>query len=471
MADARRLTEIGIVPRLARELASQIEAGTGNARRLAELSMVPRLAREVAAQITAKAGDARRLAELSLPPVVAKELASQIQVPFSYRFAASGLTYPNSFSSSLKYFNGRKGFVVVGGDLVDPIIEIPNFYTSANASEAGSGQPGTFTAGVEYNGVTYPVTFGGSNSGIAPNKGRLKSDPLLGVTIPNGASGFVRVFGDVPGGLMYRAPGGPENLQGPGESLEFASTVLTDRSKATGVIPNTGGTFVFPLVAICSKREKGAAAFGDSICLGTNCPGDSTYNIGVVARGIGPFIGCCNFGSASQSFSGFLAQDHSNQIALTNDYASHCVIQLGANDGGAVSVATRKSVVSGIKALLRADMKLVGCTVTPRTLGAWTSGASQTTDSTTTADNVTRVAWNDAIRAGLDGLYPTYIDMADIFETNGDGMVTVRNGNKWKNPAPSSTPLVTDDGLHAATFGNTLPATASNSFKSAFGVT
>lgn len=473
LSNAERLVNLGVVPPLAKELAAQMESGEANVQRLIGNSMVPGLAAEVVAQIASGETSVARLGEMGMVPGVAKEVVAQIQsggVILPYRFSVSGLTYPNAFSASLKYFNGRKGFVVVGGNLVEPIVELPNFYTSANASEAGSGQPATFTAGLEYNGVTYPITFGGMNAGVAPNKGRVKSDPILGLTIPDGASGFLRVFGDVPGGLMYRSPGGPENLQGPGESLEFASSVLTDKSKGTGPITNTGGTFVFPAVAICSRREKGVASFGDSINLGTNCPGDATYNIGVVARGCGTFIGHCNFGSASQSLSGFLGQDHTNQIELTNLYASHCVIQLGANDGASVSVATRKAAVVGIKALLRSDMNLVGCTVTPRTKGSFTSGSSQTTDSQTIADNVTRIAWNDAIRAGLDGVYPTYMEMADVFETNGDGMSTVRNGNKWKNPAPSATPLVTEDGLHAATYGNTLPALASDSFKVSFGV-
>lgn len=79
MADSRRLAELGMVPPLAKEVASQITAGVGNARRLVELSMVPVLAREVAAQITAKVGDVRRLVELTMVPVLAKEVAAQIQ--------------------------------------------------------------------------------------------------------------------------------------------------------------------------------------------------------------------------------------------------------------------------------------------------------------------------------------------------------------------------------------------------------
>lgn len=78
MADVRRLVELGMVPPLAKEVASQITSGVGNARRLAELSMVPRLAGELATQITAKVGNARRLAELTMVPVLAREASDQI---------------------------------------------------------------------------------------------------------------------------------------------------------------------------------------------------------------------------------------------------------------------------------------------------------------------------------------------------------------------------------------------------------
>lgn len=80
MADARRLTEVGMVPVLAKELAAQITAGVGNFTRLAELSMVPRLAKEVAAQIaTPSSASVARLAEMGMVPGLANEVVAQIK--------------------------------------------------------------------------------------------------------------------------------------------------------------------------------------------------------------------------------------------------------------------------------------------------------------------------------------------------------------------------------------------------------
>lgn len=70
MADLKRLTELGIVPALAKEIDAQITAKVGNRRRLEELGMTPRLAREFVANITAKPLPNRRLGELGMPPNV-----------------------------------------------------------------------------------------------------------------------------------------------------------------------------------------------------------------------------------------------------------------------------------------------------------------------------------------------------------------------------------------------------------------
>lgn len=67
MADVRRLTELGVVPALAKELDAQITAKTGNRRRLEELGMPPLLAKEFVANITSKPLPNRRLGELGMP--------------------------------------------------------------------------------------------------------------------------------------------------------------------------------------------------------------------------------------------------------------------------------------------------------------------------------------------------------------------------------------------------------------------
>ncbi len=77
-ANVDRLTALGMVPRLAREFARQVNTSTGDARRLMELSMPGPTARYVAAAITAGTASVRRLVEVGLVPGLAKEVVASL---------------------------------------------------------------------------------------------------------------------------------------------------------------------------------------------------------------------------------------------------------------------------------------------------------------------------------------------------------------------------------------------------------
>lgn len=80
MADARRLAELSFPVPLAQELAAQITSQTGIRRRLEALSMVPELAKETATQIDAAGtANAPRLVSFGMIPEQAVELVAQIE--------------------------------------------------------------------------------------------------------------------------------------------------------------------------------------------------------------------------------------------------------------------------------------------------------------------------------------------------------------------------------------------------------
>ncbi len=83
MANFRRLAELGMVPTLAKQLATQIEGADVTTRKLVEMSMVPPVARAVTGMIASKPADTnvanRRLHELGVPTGLANEIVSQIR--------------------------------------------------------------------------------------------------------------------------------------------------------------------------------------------------------------------------------------------------------------------------------------------------------------------------------------------------------------------------------------------------------
>lgn len=70
----KRLIEKSIVPRLAREIATQATAGIGNARRLKELTLTPQAADLVASAIGGATVPRNKLAELGVNSVVIPDL-------------------------------------------------------------------------------------------------------------------------------------------------------------------------------------------------------------------------------------------------------------------------------------------------------------------------------------------------------------------------------------------------------------
>lgn len=83
MANFRRLAELGMVPTLAKQLATQIEGADVTTRKLVEMSMPPQVARNIVHMIGTKPTDTnranRRLHELGVPTGLANEIVSQIR--------------------------------------------------------------------------------------------------------------------------------------------------------------------------------------------------------------------------------------------------------------------------------------------------------------------------------------------------------------------------------------------------------
>lgn len=276
MADSRRLTELGMVPPLAKEVASQITAGVGNARRLAELSMVPVLAKELADQITAKVGNVRRLAELTMVTGLAVEVASQIQGggvtpvkrlrPVTRRFAnpASLTTGANNHSRPTVYTN--VGLV--------PITEIHVMFTGF-----------AFTASLDINtsqsvdykfGVEMPLgTKLASSSSFTVLPGGFAIGIISGLNIPVGGQFYINCKGATSGNFPtafsnssparlaylgadagdYTIPGSPTQPQGGGNGIIPFSVMSNEYGNAEKCIILTGDSLMAGAVGVPYSQE------------------------------------------------------------------------------------------------------------------------------------------------------------------------------------------------------------------------
>lgn len=376
--------------------------------------------------------------------------------PKPLTLGAAGTVWSNTYAPSLKYFNSRKK-LIARGEQKNPRIIIANAYLNAGGSggEVGTGGSGTFSAALELSGTMYQALFSGSTSVVIGNKSYAVSDPIAGLTIPNGSSYFSRIFGNVPSGMPYVG----KSYSAGGDAIEYSGTALTDKTMS-GTISGPDTANIFSPIGIVSETNyPGAAIFGDSISEAQGDSVNASLNTGLVCRGIGPNVGYMNGSLSSLSLSGFMASDYAIRVAVANAYGSHIIIELAANDiAGGRSLAQMQGDLANMKALFPGK-KILLTTATPQTTGTFSSGAGQTKS----ANESVRLAWNAANRAVPSG-YAGYLELADTVETDlNGGTTTVRNGGLWKNS-------YTGDGLHPNPTGYAAAEAASDSFKAAFGL-
>jgi hypothetical protein len=197
-ADFRRLAELGMIPSLAKEVAAAINAGTVSAiavRRLTENSMTPREIRELRNQLANPAMRmAKRWTEIGVSPRLARELVSQVGGGVAPVITLNALGLSNSnfttgTPSNASITNATSGSSISSGNL-------PSGFTINSAARqlvydgTGSANTASITfveilAGATNSGrqTVAPVTVAASGGGGTGNTGDAMSFRTAGPTI------------------------------------------------------------------------------------------------------------------------------------------------------------------------------------------------------------------------------------------------------------------------------------------------
>lgn len=309
-----------------------------------------------------------------------------------------------------------------------------NWYMTGShpVTETNAGADATLTASIEYDGVIYPVTFGGLSSGSIPAGGELESD-FVAVSIPNGAMFHVRSYYTSSWGLVFFSKG---NSSAGFDGSEFGVSGITDKTGGGSVASSTN---IYGPIAILTRTNADAyLLIGDSRTYGQNDTVDATLDLGVLARGIGENHPYINMGAASDRIKQFLV-GYTKRLRVGGAYCNKVICNLGINDirNTAFTKAELETDIESIRALF-AGKSFAYATINPTTTS--TDSWATTTNQTVTARESVRTGINDDLRNGVINGIDAYYDIADITET-------ARNSGIWKVG-------YTTDGLHETQSAN-----------------
>jgi hypothetical protein len=291
--------------------------------------------------------------------------------------------------------------------------------------DVGENAPGattTVTASIEYPiGTFRRVTFNGSNTGSMASGTNLTSDAILDPP-PKGAAFFVWTWQSCAGGVTYHY-GINLNTQ-LGEACEWGTTV-TDRTASGGALGVTGNLSLRPLAIIGPTTMPSVGIYGDSRTVGVSDSFvNNTYDIGEIARSIGPYFPYIAVGATGDSAAIFNT-NHTHR-STTLPWVSHVISEYGINDvADGYSVATTEANLQTLWGILGKRGKTYQATLSPISSSTdnWATIGNQTTD----GSNANRVLVNNWIRGmpiGIDG----YFDVADALETARDSGKWIVNG-------------------------------------------
>lgn len=254
--------------------------------------------------------------------------------------------------------------------------------------DAGVGASTTLKASIEYPAGTFTqVTWSASTSVVCADQSVTYSDYMT-VSIPAGATFWVRMFATSTGGIFYNAWCNTFL----GEGAEVAASGLTDKTMS-GTVSSASGFSFSPMAILGMTKNPSAIIVGDSICYGSNDIEDSSasvtgYNgkVGIIARSMGnvPFL---NMGCATERALNFSSQATVRKLMIPK--GSHLICQFGTNDwSDGSSVDTIANSLNLIHALARPGQIVGQSTLIPRT---------------TNSGGLTP-AFNETVRIGLNTL-------------------------------------------------------------------
>lgn len=317
-------------------------------------------------------------------------------------------------------------------------------------AEADGPNSVTFKASVEYPAGTFrPVFFNGKREMVLEPGATVMSDPI-GLTLPAGATYYVRTFVTVTSGEKW--PTGSQGIPELGDKSNRSTNPVDMTLTDTGTF-NTSNHAQWAPVAIVGKSTANKptwAVIGDSIAQGSGDaltpPGDAYGNLGWCARLVGGRYGCpyTKLARSGDKVSEFL-KDYSRRLAiLSRANVSHVLVEGGLNDALS-SGATSAAVIANLQTLwgLLADRGYVVYQATLLPGGTGTDWAAYGTQIPHSLSASVRAPVNEYIRtvpAPLTGI----IDAARVVEVGTSGRwKTDGTANKW-----------TVDGTHPSAYGH-----------------
>jgi hypothetical protein len=350
--------------------------------------------------------------------------------------------------TSNKYLMARSAHVATE-NLTSIKLAFSNFANlNGGSADAGLGASATVIASIEYPSGTFTqVKFSGTTTGTISDASLLFSD-YLPVSVPSGATFWVRIFWNNPNGTFYN------NYQNAflGEAMALSTTSISNQTMG-GTITNSGSYSHAPIAILGITRNPSVIIIGDSLGVGwpdgedvedtSNSATGYGGKVGVIARSLGnvPFINLCEGGEAA---SDGLSNSTARKLLWTK--GSHVFTQYVVNDmRDSETSATTIAALQAIWANIASFQKIYQTTCTPLTTStdSWATLGNQTVLSS----EAQRQVFNAAVRAGISGI-KGYVDITSALESS-------LNSGKWLvSPSPPYTP----DGIHPNQAANLLVA-------------
>lgn len=315
----------------------------------------------------------------------------------------------------------------------DAITSVQLMFANWYQRELAVGNTATITASVEYPAGTFTqVLFSGIAAGSIANGGQILSD-AASVSIPDGATFFVRSHFTCASGFPYNLNSDPAN----GDVIAYAVSGLADKTMSNPMPANAGTLGYAPMAIIGMTSKASVLLIGDSRCAGfsdvaTGTSGDS----GEIARSVGPARAYINSGCFTETPAQYITT-HTQRAALW-PYCSHVVSNYAINSlVGSVTAADIYAGLASIRGYF-AGKPFYQTTIPPGTTSS--DGWATTVNQTVTAYNAARITLNALIRANSNG-FDGWFEVADVVET-------ARDSGIWL--APGYTP----DGVHDTNTAN-----------------
>jgi lysophospholipase L1-like esterase len=364
--------------------------------------------------------------------------------------------YPfNGFSSgSSQATNYRSAHWTRRGGRVSLIKLVFNNSTISATGEAVGNAAHTVKASIEYNGVIYPVYFGGTTRTKTLAVDEQVVSDAVAVSIPADTKFYVRTFLTTAIlGEKWPVAQAANTAEGEG----FAST--TDKSDDVAYTSFSAASIYCPSAILGYTHANNTAnvmVIGSSSGWGQGDTAEASYyDFGYISRALSNEYGYLKFTRASTAMSQYLSgAGYARMLAWMNVVKpTHVIHQLGSNDlTSAASLATMQSRLAEMWDILGSTgARVIQATYTPVTTSSdsWATLAGQTRASS----NDVRVLTNEWIRSVPSTAITGYLECCDVVESS-------RNSGLWQVNGTAG--AYTADGTHVTQLGHRETAASFN---------